>query len=120
MGRKLAPFTRTCEACKRDYHPRADANPEKSRFCSRKCQMSIGLRYQGEDAEVSYSAHHRRVYKLHGKAADWPCSQGGCEKAAQQWACLSRDVSDLDAYVPLCISHHKKFDLARIARERNS
>lgn len=71
----------------------------------------------------TYSTAHMRVRSLRGNAKDRMCR---CGARAKQWAYLHNDPNELgsregaysadpDHYEAMCVSCHKKFDLARIA-----
>lgn len=72
---------------------------------------------------ASYSAVHLRLNKTLGSARHYPCV-GGCGGAAAQWAFdheaptrrldpLTGPYStSLDDYRPMCVSCHKRYDLA--------
>jgi hypothetical protein len=71
---------------------------------------------------VGYVGVHHRLLKLHGYAGEHPCRH--CDNRADQWAYDHTDPNerqdprkgpyslDLIRYIPLCVSCHKKFDLA--------
>jgi hypothetical protein len=78
--------------------------------------------------QVSYSGAHRRVRTILGPAAAHPCARCGTVPAAQ-WALIHgspRQRTDPDDtglpyspdsqdYQPLCVSCHKRYDLAELA-----
>ena len=104
---KFSATGKVCENCGQTYFPRLGTE-EMSRFCARKCQMSVGLRYDPDAS--SYSALHRRVYKKYGKASEYPCFTGCC-RPARQWASMAT-YAEIDGYVPMCVPCHKINDLA--------
>lgn len=59
--------------------------------------------------EIGYWGYHARVYREHGRAARYTCS-AACGNPAAHWACLG-EYANLEDYVPLCCSCHKRFDL---------
>lgn len=75
--------------------------------------------------EVSYRNAHRRVYRARGAASAHPCRYCGAQ--AKQWAYDHMDPNekigknakhvspystDPARYIPLCVSCHRRFDLA--------
>lgn len=61
---------------------------------------------------VSYGALHDWVRRHKGRAAEHSCAH--CGGPARQWANVSGEYRrDLDDFIPLCPSCHKKFDLQR-------
>lgn len=74
-------------------------------------------------ASVAYITAHQRVARSRGKAASHICEH--CGKRAFQWAYDYSDPQplldergcpysvDVDRYMPLCSSCHKRFDLAQ-------
>jgi hypothetical protein len=86
--------------------------------------------WKGND--IGYGAAHERVYRLHGKASDWPCS-ARCGRQAEEWAYCHDAENELyelvknphgnyievpyspnpDDYVPLCKPCHVDFDRER-------
>lgn len=69
----------------------------------------------------SYAAFHRRLRKQKGSPSEYQCRE--CGKEAAQWAynnTCDDEIQDKqgrycthpDHYVPMCVSCHKKFDLA--------
>lgn len=111
MKNGLCDFEVSCQYCDGAYRPRRD-NPG-SKFCSLPCARSSGLARQ---ENPGYSGQHKRVYAEHGRASSYACS-APCGKMAQQWACVG-DYANVDDYVPLCISHHKRFDLWRLGKRK--
>jgi hypothetical protein len=78
--------------------------------------------YKWGSDDVGYSAVHERL-RQRGPAAEHACAHG-CGRAADQWAydhsCPNERQSatgpfstDLDRYMPLCSSCHKRFDIGR-------
>ena len=77
--------------------------------------------WRGDD--IGYGTAHERIRKTRGSASDHRCSD--CGGVAAQWAYDHEDPderhSDLGSYStdpshyrPLCVSCHKRFDLARL------
>lgn len=70
----------------------------------------------------TYAALHQRLYKQRGKAASYQC---GCGVQARQWSYTGQREKgvrlplsvNLDDYEPMCVSCHKRKDLAQIAKE---
>jgi hypothetical protein len=81
---------------------------------------ALGARPAADAA--GYLGVHHRLRKVRGYAGEHPCQH--CEDRADQWAYDHTDRDerqdprrgpyslDLTRYIPLCISCHKKFDLA--------
>lgn len=107
MKNSLATHANVCATCSTVFRPRRD-NPD-ARYCSKACHHKLGVRFRHDD-KVGYFAWHNRVYKKFGKASDHACFALCC-RPAKQWAQMG-DVADVDSYVPMCVSCHKKADLA--------
>jgi hypothetical protein len=67
-----------------------------------------GARHQDR---ADYSAIHYRVRRERGRAAGYPCALADetC-KGVMQWACISQEYIDVDDFMPLCRSHHARWD----------
>ena len=75
-------------------------------------------RWSGDDA--SYNAVHIRLREQRGKASGYQCSD--CGKRAREWSydctdahekvdtAMGRYSTDMDRYVPRCVSCHRLFD----------
>ncbi len=60
---------------------------------------------------VGYMKLHKRVWRARGRAAGYPCTQAdGTCKGRMEWACISREYRDIDDFMVLCISHHRRYD----------
>lgn len=64
---------------------------------------------QWRGAKANYHSKHQRVYRAKGKASRCVF---GCMRNRYSWACLTGDYDDIEAYVSMCYSCHKFFDLA--------
>jgi len=70
--------------------------------------------------EVGYGGVHQRLYRIRGSAKDYDCA---CGRVAAQWAYVGPrepgqrqpHSADLSLYEPMCVSCHKRFDLAAVA-----
>lgn len=69
-----------------------------------------GLGSRSQDQE-GYTALHYQVRKERGRAADYPCTfaDDTC-KGATHWANISREYKGVDDFMPLCRSHHARYD----------
>lgn len=66
--------------------------------------------------EANYISKHNRVKKHRGKASEYDCARkdNTC-KGFMQWASISHNAStDINDYMPLCISHHVRYDRKKI------
>jgi hypothetical protein len=63
---------------------------------------------------VGYGGLHARAYGKHGKASDHACAHADetC-KGPMNWANISGAYLDADDFMPLCQSHHVRYDNAR-------
>jgi hypothetical protein len=63
--------------------------------------------------EVGYDGLHIRLWKARGPAADHECqhADGTC-KGPMNWANISHEYRDVDDFMPLCQSHHVRYDNA--------
>jgi hypothetical protein len=105
-----------CRACRVYFNARRGV-----RCCSKRCaalRTNASPTWKGDD--VSYGGAHQRLYRARGRANQHPCK---CGKQAQQWAVMrathkaeegpySPDPTD---YQPMCVSCHKRMDLARVS-----
>lgn len=71
--------------------------------------------------EVTYTSIHQRLYHERGRAKDHTCP---CGKTAQQWAYIGtrepgqrEPYGDMAQYRAMCVSCHKRMDMAAIRRE---
>lgn len=63
-------------------------------------------------ADVGYAALHRWIARH--KKKNGKCSQCGAVKGRTDWANISGEYKrELDDYVELCVSCHRRFDLGR-------
>jgi hypothetical protein len=63
--------------------------------------------------EVGYSGLHLRVRQVRGPASDRECLyQDGTCKGPIQWANISHEYWDISDFMPLCQSHHVRYDRA--------
>lgn len=68
-------------------------------------------RWAGDD--VGYFGIHSRVYKERGRAADYACQHADSTcKGPMHWASISHEYKDMDDFMPLCQSHHVRYDNA--------
>lgn len=80
---------------------------------------------------VNYREAHQRIQAAKGRAADYDCIE--CSGPANHWAYSYAEPSpkyvspkgqpysdDPDAYIPLCIGCHRRFDIAHDARVREA
>lgn len=121
-GRTVAVKAITCEVCGKEAMVRAHST---GRFCSKSCaavsrhaQGTMPKPPQGEDSpywkggEATYSAMHKRVVRLRGKADH--CEQresAGCHSLTYQWAWIhDTDPSDPQNYRQLCRVCHVAYD----------
>ncbi len=85
----------------------------KRSFCSRSCASSRPNPSKGKSLphlwkkNESYSALHGRVYRKHGKPQK--CIHCGSTKKVQ-WANKSNKYIDVDDFISLCHSCHRKYD----------
>jgi hypothetical protein len=66
-------------------------------------------RWAGDD--VGYQGLHIRVYNERGPAVDYPCQHADetC-KGPMHWANISGRYESVDDFMPLCQSHHARYD----------
>jgi hypothetical protein len=65
----------------------------------------------------SYLAAHKRVYRARGKACR--CEHCGADDDRMyHWANVSGNYADINDFIQLCVSCHRKFDAAK--RERSA
>lgn len=84
---------------------------EKTRHLSEehKRKLSEHFLFRYLKKEVCYASYHRRVYRKKGKATK--CEKCHTLDAKQyEWANVSGRYEDVDDYIQLCVSCHKKFD----------
>jgi hypothetical protein len=59
----------------------------------------------------SYMAIHRSVYRERGKASTFGCTQrNNTCRGRMEWANISGEYLDVDDFMPLCRSHHLRYD----------
>jgi len=58
-----------------------------------------------------YLALHKKLYRVRGKAASHACSHldASC-RGPVWWANISHEYLDVDDFMPLCVSHHRRYD----------
>lgn len=69
-------------------------------------------RWKGEDA--SYSSKHQWIYKRKGKANMCILLKDNTCKGVYQWANISGQyLRNINDFMPLCVSHHRRLDSKR-------
>lgn len=70
-----------------------------------------GGRGERRQDRPGYAVLHDRVHKERGRAADYPCrlADDTC-KGSMQWANISGEYRDVEDFMPLCRSHHARYD----------
>lgn len=77
-------------------------------------KINKGRRYKDE-SDYSYSRYHGFVYEKKGKANF--CSKNLNHKAKRfEWANLSGNYKDVNDYISLCPSCHRKMDITDISK----
>lgn len=81
-----------------------------------KCRVAAKRNQYGENnhmwkgANAVYSSMHERVYRMFGN----PCKCEICgtvdSKKRYEWANVSGDYNDVNGYIRMCVSCHRKFD----------
>ena len=68
-------------------------------------------RWAGED--VRYGGLHTRLRRERGKASDYVCAHADntC-KGPMHWASISHEYRSVEDFMPLCQSHHIRYDKA--------
>jgi lambda repressor-like predicted transcriptional regulator len=109
-GRRRRMERIICRACGVEASVRAGGKG----FCSRACGSRIAKRgnsYASKGDSAGYSAAHRRVYRLRGKAL-------GCERCGSheqdrryEWANLTGNLTDPMDYESMCVPCHREYDV---------
>lgn len=70
---------------------------------------SANPKWAGDD--VQYGGLHQRLYHERGNAADYLCTHEdqSCY-GRMQWANISHEYRDVQDFMPLCQSHHRRYD----------
>ena len=64
---------------------------------------------------------HRAVAKKYGSAIMYECCGHECTEAAWEWAWIhGTDPNDIENYMPMCVSCHRKYDFTAKQRQRIS
>ena len=64
-----------------------------------------------EDMSAKRGALHKLVHKTRGRAALLPCAQADNTCTGRmEWANISGEYRDVDDFMPLCKSHHRRYD----------
>ena len=73
-------------------------------------RWSGGLGARRQD-RPDYALIHYLVRKERGRAADFSCAflDETC-RGSMQWACISQEYRDTEDFMPLCRSHHVRYD----------
>ena len=69
--------------------------------------------WKGRDAK--YKAFHLRVKTIKGRASDFGCAICGTKDQSHwyDWANLTGKYDDIDDYLPMCRSCHRKYDMKK-------
>jgi hypothetical protein len=66
------------------------------------------------EGPFTYEYAHQRVANQRGRAAGYSCShQDNTCKGPMHWANINGDYADVNDYLPLCASHHQRYDKVR-------
>jgi hypothetical protein len=71
--------------------------------------------------DVEYRILHYQVRRIRGEPELFPCAHA--DKTCSQvmvWANISGEYLGVDDFMPLCQSHHKRYDYTPDSRARNS
>ena len=73
--------------------------------------------WKGDD--VGYFAAHARVQRARGAASEYYCEhEDETCKGPMDWANLSGNYGDVMDYIPLCRSHHVRFDVRALGSRK--
>lgn len=92
------------------FRPGERRNPE-GEFKPGQTLGPANVRWIGD--AVGYDGLHDRVHVRRGKAANYPCAHADetC-KGPMHWANISHEYKGVDDFMPLCQSHHIRYDRA--------
>lgn len=99
MQRGLRDLVCRYEMCGKGFR-----GTKHQKFCSLTCS-NRSHRFDGDQA--SYLAHHKRLYRVRGKAKDHTCK---CGARGRDWANLTGRFEDMNDYEAMCRSCHLKYD----------
>lgn len=119
---KTKSITKKCPNCNRNFtRPLHVAKVQK--FCKVKCGLDYYVRFHKrkrhhywKEEGLTYSGMHGFILKTYGKAPFCLIDDETCS-TNYEWANISHkdktfkfDKSEVSDYIPLCESHHCKFD----------
>ncbi len=106
-GRHFSPET--------EFKPGESVSPE-TQFKSDQVSGEKNFRWTGgpgsrRSNKLGYSVIHKLVKRERGRAADYSCTftDETC-RGSMQWACISQEYRGIEDFMPLCRSHHVRYD----------